>query len=94
MSPQELALSIFLVGLPALIFIGVIAGSRLRPQARRRVETWFLLPLFVVLTAGGVGVAAIEHWWVQLAVVVVLFGLATERLVKRLRQHRREPQPL
>ena len=94
MSPQELTLSICLFGLPALIFIVAIAGSRLRPELKRRAETWFLMPLFVVLTAAGAGVAALEHWWVQLAVAVLLFAVATERLVKRLREHRRAPQPL
>ena len=94
MSPQELTLSICLVGLPALIFIFVIAGSRLRPEVKRRAETWFLMPMFVVLMAAGAGVAALEHWWVQLAVAVLLFAVATERLVKRLREHRRAPQPL
>ncbi len=89
MSPQELALSICLYGLPALLFVGFIAGSRLPPETKRRAETWFLMPLFVVLMAAGVVVAALHHWWVQLAVAVLLFGLATQQLVKRLRAHRR-----
>ena len=92
MSPQELALSICLFGLPALIFIGVIAGSRLRPQVKRRVETWFLMPLFVVFMAACAAFAASERSWILALVCIAFCALATERLVRRLREHRRESQ--
>jgi len=85
-SPQELALSICLFGLPALIFIGVIAGSRLRPRVKRRVETWFLIPLFVIAAAVFAAFAASERAWVLVALFALACAWATERLVKRLRE--------
>jgi uncharacterized membrane protein len=91
-SPQELALSIGLFGVPALIFIAVIAGSRLRPQVKRRVETWFLMPLFVVVMAAGAAFAASERGWIVALVCVAFGALGTERLVRRLRELRRAPQ--
>ncbi len=89
MSPQELALSSLLFGVPLLIFIGVIVGSRLSAPTKRRIETYGLMPLFVVITGGWAGMAALHHWWVQLALFVVLFGVAVERLARRIRELRR-----
>jgi len=89
-SPQELALSIGLFGVPALIFIGVIAGSRLRPQVKRRVETFVFMPLLVVLMTACAAFAASERAWILTVVCLGLSALATERLVKRLRERRRE----
>ena len=69
-----------------LILIGVIAGSRLRPQAKRRVETWFLMPLFVLSAAGFAAFAARERAWMLVAFFALVCAVATERLVKRLRE--------
>jgi predicted MFS family arabinose efflux permease len=92
LSPQELALSTLLFGLPLLIFIGVIVGSRLAPRTKRRVETYVLMPLFVVISGGWLGMAALHRWWVQLAILIGVFGFAAHQLVKRIRELRRPPQ--
>jgi len=92
-SSQELALSILLFGLPAVIFIGLIVGSRLRPAAKRRVETYFLMPMFVIIAGGAVGIAAFDRAWIQLAAFLLAFGLAAERWARRLRDDRRARPP-
>jgi len=70
-----------------LLLVGiVIVGSRLQPARKRQVETFFLLPSFVLLAVSMMVFAAVwEHNWIRFAVfaVVTLIG------VWRLLEHRR-----
>jgi len=79
-------------GLPILLVGGAIVGSRLRADVRRRVETYGLMPLFVVLAAVMFGFAAFERAWLLVAGSAVAFLFALERLVRRLRADRGSPQ--
>ncbi len=78
-------------GLPILLVGGAMVGSKLRADVRRRVETVFLMPLFVLLAALGAGYAIWVRNWIEIAFFLVVLAVAVERLVKRLREGRRAP---
>ncbi len=61
--------------LAAILVIGAVGGSFLKPRMRARIERFVLLPLWVLIALAAVILAVVAHQWWQAILLAVVSSL-------------------